>query len=111
MEEIYEILNLNPVHQTCFKGPVYKTGLTYNEKKSIYINKYGLIQLALKSEKKEIVKFQTKLIKKVVPSLLDKKYYIPNSILVINLDTSFIVAIDKIEQYYGYKVVYMELDF
>ena len=68
-------------------------GLTYNQKKSIYISKYGLIQLVTKSNKKEAKIFQTKLIEKVVPSLLDKGYYIPNDKIEINWDTSFIVEI------------------
>ena len=97
-KEIFDILKFNPAKMA---------GLKENWKKTIYINKYGLIQLITKSNKAEAKKFQKNLIEKVVPSLLEKNYYIPNNILVINWDTSFIVAIDKIEQYYGYKVVYM----
>ena len=107
LEEIFDILKFNPAKLARLNRPAKMAGLTYNEKKSIYINKYGLIQLVTKSNKAEAKKFQKNLIEKVVPSLLEKNYYIPNNILVINWDTSFIVAIDKIEQYYGYKVVYM----
>jgi hypothetical protein len=101
LEEILKILNLNPVKFTGLKG---------NWKSALYINKYGLIKLVIKSNKPEAKKFQRYLVEKVIPSILEKGYYATNEIYLINFDTSLIPSIlenETLDKYNGYNVIYM----
>jgi prophage antirepressor-like protein len=111
LKEILDSPNFRPLN---FKGlnfrPPNLGGLTYNDKKKIYISKYGLFQLVIKSKKAEAKKFQRYLVEKVIPSLLEKGYYATNENLMINFDTSCIISIldtENLDKYNGYNVVYM----
>ena len=50
-------------------GPVSETGLTYNEKNTIFINESGLYQLILSSKKEEAKKFKKWITADVLPSI------------------------------------------
>ena len=60
--------------------PVSKTGLTYNQKNTIYINESGLYQLIMRSKKPEAKKFQTWVCDEVLPTLRKTGQYNLNQI-------------------------------
>ena len=50
-------------------GPLQDSGLTFNEKNSIYINESGLYSLVLRSNKEEAKQFKQWITKEVLPSI------------------------------------------
>jgi prophage antirepressor-like protein len=104
-----ELIKLNNIYSVESKsGPVCQTGLTWNEKNTIYLTEPGLYQLIGKSRKTEAEAFQEYILETILPKLREKGSF--SLIKKVILDTSFIKSFyddNSISDYFKLNVVYL----